>query len=201
MDDSLRCLFDSLHTRNVPWRYAAYLSLMDATQSAVDWAYEAWDDLVALLSEGDNHQRAMAAQLLANLAAFSDPDKRVLRDGVALLAVTRDRRFVTARHSLLALWKVGLAGDEQRRWVVQALAARFHESAGEKNGTLIRSDIIEDLALLYRAQPDESVRAAALALVAVESDAKYRAKYAAVWRRTLAAQDAPDTAHTRSEAR
>ena len=68
--------------------------------------------------------RAIAAQVLCNLAK-SDPEQRMLRDFPALLAVTKDKRFVTARHTLQALWKVGLAGQVQRQMLVDGLAGRF----------------------------------------------------------------------------
>ena len=42
---------------------------------------------------------------------------RMLKDFDKLLAVTKDERFVTARHCLQSLWKVGAAGPEQRRTV------------------------------------------------------------------------------------
>lgn len=185
MDTETRVHIAALRSDDKQRRYEAFLSLLQATDTPVDWAYEVWDDLTAMLGDGDNHQRAIAAQLLANLAR-SDPDRRILRDLDALLAVTRDKRFVTARHTLQALWKIGLAGPEHRQRVVAALAARFADCATEKNGTLIRYDIAVALKKLYDAAPDESVRSAALALIAGETDGKYRAKYAEVWRRTPA---------------
>src|SRR5215204_4947326 len=69
---------------------------MDKT---VDWAYEAWDEIVANLSHKDNHNTAIAAQILSNLAK-SDPENRILKDFDKLLTVTKDERFVTARHGL-----------------------------------------------------------------------------------------------------
>ena len=59
-------------------------------------------------------QRAIAAHLLSNLAK-SDPKRRMLEDFSSLLAVTRDERFVTARHCMQALWKVGAAGKQQQK--------------------------------------------------------------------------------------
>ncbi|APW60304.1 hypothetical protein [Paludisphaera borealis] len=90
----------------------AFAALMEATETPVDWTYEAWDELLKTLTHRDNHQRAIGAQLLCNLAK-SDPEGRILKDFDALLEVTRDERFVTARHCLLSLWKIGLAGKQQ----------------------------------------------------------------------------------------
>lgn len=80
----------------------------------MDWAYAAWDELVAGLSDKDNHVRAISSQILANLAK-SDPEKKILRDFDSLLGVTRDERFVTARHCMQSIWKVGAAGEDQQK--------------------------------------------------------------------------------------
>ena len=92
----------------------AFLYLLEETAKPVDWAYDVWDERVATLKHKDNRQRAIAAQVLCNLAK-SDPNKRMLKDFSALLAATKDERFVTARHCMQALWKVGLAGRDQRK--------------------------------------------------------------------------------------
>jgi hypothetical protein len=133
------------------------------------------------LTHKDNHLRSIAAQLLCNLAG-SDPEERMLKDFDVLLAVTRDERFVTARHCLLSLWKVGAAGKKQQKAVVDGLARRFEDCRAEKNGTLIRFDIIQGLRKLYDAVKDESIRTSALGLIETEVDLKYRKKYAGVWK-------------------
>ena len=57
----------------------AFFYLLEVTDQPVDWAYEVWEELVANLRHKDNHVRAIAAQLLCNLAK-SDPEQRMLRD-------------------------------------------------------------------------------------------------------------------------
>lgn len=183
MDDITRTQWDELHSQDGAVRYAALSALLATTEQPVAWAYEVWDELLAGLRHPDNHQRAIAAQLLATLAK-SDPERRMLRDFDQLLAVTRDERFVTARHSLQALWKVGAVSPAHQRLVVEWLSERFREAAGEKNGTLTRFDIVEGLRRLYDQVKDRAVHEAALALIASEADAKYQKKYAAVWRAT-----------------
>src|SRR5260221_8355511 len=81
----------------------AFQSLLKATDSPVGWAYEVWEDLLRTLVDGDNRQRSIAAQVLSNLAK-SDPKERMLKDLAALVKVTKDERFVTARHCLQSLW-------------------------------------------------------------------------------------------------
>ena len=184
MDEHTRQNLADIRSADSTRQNEAYYALMAATETPVAWAYDAWDDLLAMLRDPDNHQRAIGAQLLVNLAQRSDPDERILHDFDALLAVTRDERFVTARHSLQALWKVGTAGEAQRRLVVDGLAARFRDCASEKNSTLVRYDISEALRNLYNATGDATIRERALALIETEDDLKYRKKYARPWRAT-----------------
>jgi hypothetical protein len=182
MDAVTQTHINNIDTTNRDAQNEAYYYLMKATAQAVPWAYEVWNDLVAMLRHPDNHQRAIAAQLLANLAAYSDPDQRILRDFEALLAVTKDERFVTARHCLQSLWKIGRAGDVQRQLLTDGFERRFREGESEKNGTLIRYDIVQGMKNLYDVASDEAIRAKALALIETENDPKYRKKYATVWK-------------------
>ena len=52
----------------------------------------------------------------------------------------------------------------------------------EKNCTLIRYDTVVVLKRLFDATFDGAARELALALIETEPDAKYRKKYAGVWR-------------------
>ena len=181
MDKKTRAQLDTLRSDDADARYGAYMALMAATDKPVGWAYDAWDELLAMTRDANNHRRAIATQLLCNLA-LSDPKQRMLKDFDQVLAVTHDKMFVTARHTLQALWKVGMAGPKQQKLVVERLAARFADCAAEKNGTLIRYDIIVDLGQLYEATHDEHIKARALALIETEPDLKYRKKYSTVFR-------------------
>jgi hypothetical protein len=55
--------------------------------------------------------RAITSQILAQLAK-SDSKGRIFKDYDKLLNVTRDERFVTARHCMQSLWNVGLVGKK-----------------------------------------------------------------------------------------
>ena len=155
---------------------------MTATDKPTDWAYEVWEDLLATLKTGDNRQRAIAAQVFCGLAK-SDPEQRMVKDLPALLAVTKDERFVTARHCMQSLWKIGVAGEKQRGALMEGLQARFKECSTEKNCTLIRYDILESMLRMYKVVKEEGIRTTALALIETEPDLKYRKKYAALWRK------------------
>jgi hypothetical protein len=182
MDELTRTHLENLYSEDRELQNQAFTFILDATEKTVDWAYDAWDRLVDSLSHKDNHVRAIAAQVLCNLAK-SDPEKRMLNDFDSLLGVTKDERFVTARHCLQALWKVGAAGKEQQAILVEGLERRFQECKTEKNCTLIRYDIIQGFRNLYNEVKDEGIREKALALIETEEDPKYRKKYASVWRR------------------
>jgi hypothetical protein len=182
LDQITRTHLDNIRSQDRDLQNKAFSYVMEVTEKPVDWAYEAWDGMVADLRHKDNHVRAIAAQVLCNLAK-SDPEKRILKDFEALLAVTKDERFVTARHCLQSLWKIGLAGKQQQEKLVDGLTRRYDECIGEKNCTLIRYDIIQDFRNLYDEVKDEMLRDKALALIETEEDVKYRKKYATVWRK------------------
>ena len=158
----------------------AYFYLLKETEKPVDWAYEAWDQFVEGLRHKDNHVRAISAQILASLAK-SDSENRMQKDFPALMAVTRDEKFVTARHALQSIWKVG-AEPKMQKTVAEALAKWFRDCITEKNWTLIRYDIIQDLRNLYDQVKDEKIKEKALALIESEEDTKYKKKYASVWK-------------------
>ena len=183
MDIITRTKLDNLWSEDRELQNKAFFYILEATDKPVDWAYDVWDEMVENLSHKDNHKRAIAAQILSNLAK-SDPKNRMLRDFDALLAVTKDERFVTARHCLQSLWKVGAAGKKQQKILIDGLEHRFKGCITEKNCTLIRYDIIQSLRNLYDAAAvkDEKIKEKALELIETEEDLKYRKKYASVWR-------------------
>lgn len=181
MDSITRTNLDNLRSEDKELQNKAFFYIIELTDKPVDWAYDVWDGMVADLRHKANHRRAIAAQVLCNLAK-SDPEDRMLKDFDALLAVTKDERFVTARHCLQAIWKVGTAGKQQQQILVDGLAGRFKECIAEKNCTLIRYDIIQGLRNLYDEVKDERVKEKALELIETEADIKYRKKYTTLWR-------------------
>jgi hypothetical protein len=181
MDKTTRTNLQNIHSENRELQNEAFSYLLESTEKPVDWAYEAWDELLEDLTHKDNHVRAISSQVLANLAK-SDPEKRMIKDFGSLLEVTKDDRFVTARHCMQSIWKVGVAGKEQQKMLVDGLAGRFRECITEKNCTLIRFDIVQDLRNLYDVVRDEKIREKALELIETEEDLKYRKKYASLWK-------------------
>jgi hypothetical protein len=182
MDAATRANLDNIRSTDKDLQNKAYSDMMDATEKPVDWAYEVWNDLLADLKHKDNHIRAIAAQMLSNLTK-SDPEKRILKDFEALLTVTKDERFVTARHCLQSLWKVGVVGKPQQAVYIEGLEHRFHECINERNCTLIRYDILQSMRNVYDVVKDESIRQKAQELIETETDPKYRKKYSILWKK------------------
>jgi len=180
MDGKTRKHIDHLRSEDRDLQNQAFSYILRETEMPVDWAYEIWDELVAGLRHKDNHVRAISAQVLANLAK-SDPKNRMKKDFPALMAVTGDEKFVTARHTLQSIWKVGREKKMQKT-VVDALADWFKNCIIHKNCTLIRYDIIQDFRNLYDEVGDEKIKERALALIETEEDPKYKKKYAGVWK-------------------
>nr|WP_124071697.1 hypothetical protein [Filibacter tadaridae] len=181
MDNVTQSYFDDLEAEDKEIQFEAFKNITAAIKEEVDWAYEVWDQLRDWLTDTDNHRRSRAAQFLCGLA-ISDPEKRILDDFPALWEVTKDPRFVTARHSLQSIWKVGLAGDEQKEMVMRHLVDRFQNGADEKHYTLIRFDMIQCIKNLYDELKDETLKQTALELIETEEYGKYRKKYYSVWK-------------------
>jgi hypothetical protein len=162
-------------------RYESYKYMLAKTQEPVQWSYEIWDQMLALLKTGDNHQRSIAAQVLSGLAK-SDPDNRMVKDVGQIFNVMHDEHFVTARHALQSLWKIAIVSPELLKIVTGRLAGRYNNAMSEKNGTLVRSDIIEVFKKVYDKTQDEKVKHHALSLIEKEEDPKYRKKYLGFWK-------------------
>jgi len=180
MDSETQKHLSNLRSEDRELQNEAFSHILRETEKPVDWAYEVWDQLVEGLRHRDNHVRAISAQILANLAK-SDPQNKMKKDFPALMAGTKDEKFVTARHTLQSIWKVGMEKKMQNT-VLGALADWFRNSTSEKNCRLIRYDIIQDLRNLYDEVKDEKIKAKALELIETEEDLKYRKKYASVWK-------------------
>lgn len=184
MDALIRLYLEQLQSSDKNIRNEGFIGLLAAAEDTVDWAYACWDLLKSDLTHSDNHRRTIAVQLLSKLAK-SDPEKRILDDFTSLMAVTRDEKFVTARHSLQSIWQIGLAGPEQRELIIGSLAARYEDCIDEKNYTLIRYDIIQSMRRLYDQVPEPFIRQTALDLIEKESDVKDRRKYAGEWKKAV----------------
>ncbi len=182
MDKIIRTHLDNIRSEDGQLQNKAYFALMDATEKPVDWAYDAWDELVDRLTHNDNHVRAISSQILTHLAK-SDPKGRIFKDFDKLLNVTKDERFVTARHCMQSLWKVAVVGKKQQVLYMDGLSKRFEECVTEKNGKLIRYDILVSMRNVYNEVGDESIREKAQALIASEKDVKNQKKCAGVWKK------------------
>ncbi|KAF0822968.1 hypothetical protein ACOSZF_21925 [Cytobacillus firmus] len=181
MDSQLKLEFQKSKSGDKDERYEAYQHILKAADQEVDWAYEVWDQLLEDLTHNDNHQRSRAAQYLANLAK-SDPEMRIMRDFPKLWEVTKDEKFVTARHSLQSIWKVGISGTLQKEMVMEVMAERFINGTDEKNYTLIRYDILQNMKNLYDHLNDEAIKQTALDLIDSVVDKKYKKKYMDIWK-------------------
>ena len=179
MDKTVRTQIDNIRSEDGDLQNRAFTYILRVTDKPVDWAYEVWDEMVDGLKHKDNHVRAITAQVLSNLAK-SDPKNRMLKDFEKLLRVTKDERFVTARHCMQSLWKVGVAGKKQQKVYMDGLERRFKECITEKNCTLIRYDILQSMRNVYDAVKDEKIKQKALELIETEEDPKYRKKYMTV---------------------
>ncbi|CAN5528026.1 hypothetical protein BH10BAC2_BH10BAC2_08610 [soil metagenome] len=181
MDVATKEHISNLLIKDATIRYASFQYLAEQTKEPVDWAYEVWDNLLELSKKGDNHQRTIAVQLLCNLAK-SDPANRMQKDLDTVMLVTKDEKFVTARHSLMTLWKIAIVNKILQELVTDKLKKRYKECTTEKNCTLIRYDIIEVFRKIYNEVPDNKIKDTTLELIKTEEDQKYQKKYTSLWK-------------------
>ena len=116
MEKIIQTQIDNIRSKDPDLQNKAFTYILNVTDEPVNWAYKVWDEMIEGLTHKDNHVRAISAQVLSNLAK-SDPKNRILKDFDKLLTVTKDERFVTARHCLQSLWKVGVAGKKQKKFI------------------------------------------------------------------------------------
>ena len=95
MDEKIHSDLDAVRSADRLAQGKAFQDLMAATDRPVDWAYEAWDEVLAGLRDKDNHVRAIAAQhqstaggLLPALHAVQDALGHVPDEAVPVLAET-----------------------------------------------------------------------------------------------------------------
>ncbi len=184
MTERARALFEDRESPDRDVAYQALRELFEMTNEPVEWAYEFWDQLLSDLTHRAGNKRAFAAQMLARLA-ISDPEGRMLKDFRKVAAVMKDEKTVTARHTLQSLWRVGLAGPKQKAIVLEAFEERFRECAQEKNGTLVRTDVVTALGRFSTAAGDDTIEARVNALIEAEPDEKQRKKQRAAWRKAI----------------
>ncbi|AKT43551.1 hypothetical protein [Chondromyces crocatus] len=182
MDQSVKDLFAARDSGDKESSYEALVKLFALAEQPVDWAYEVWGTLVDDLSHADMHKRSFSAQMLSRLSQ-SDPEGRMLKDFPAVAAVMQDESFVVARHTMQSIWRVGLGGPAQVALVLAALSARFRGGEGEKNASLVRTDVIKSLRFLADAVGDAGeIEKHAGALMDAEPDEKARKKQRAAWK-------------------
>lgn len=184
MEESFEKHIQNLYNKDKNLQGASFQYLMNQTDQPVAWVYHIWDNLLDLLQNGDNRGRSIAAQVLCNLAK-SDHENRMSEDLPELVQTTKDEKFVTARHALLALWKVGVVNKNLTEKTVDGLSKRFEECIDEKNCTLIRYDITRVLRKIFDHTNDEQVFKRSMSLIEIETDEKYRKKNLTVWKDIL----------------
>ena len=68
MNKTIQANMNNLWSADREAQNTAFHFMLKVTDKPVDWAYDVWDELVENLRHKDNHNRAIAAQVLCNLA-------------------------------------------------------------------------------------------------------------------------------------
>jgi hypothetical protein len=176
MDQHLRQQLNDLASTNDAVRLEAFMALMERTEAPVEWAGEAWDELVYKLEDANSYQRTIGALLLCNLTQ-SDSAGRMPGIVDTILAHTRDEKFITSRQVLQHCWKIARYNPALRDRVVDHLVERYRSCSGEKHYNLLRQDVIQALSSLQAVTGDENLLGCISALIAEDPEVKYQKAY------------------------
>jgi len=181
MNQHLQALMHDLGSTDDKTRLQALQSLLQATETQVDWVYEAWDALLEKLDEANSYQRSIGILLLCNLAK-SDSKNRLNQDLDCLLRHTKDEKFIVSRQCFQNIWKTA-TNPPNRKKIVAHLELRFAECVDEKHYNLLRQDILHSLLSLAKIEDDDTLLTKARALIALEQNPKYQRQYEALFKK------------------
>ena len=88
MDETLRTNLDNIRSKDKELQNKAYFYLLEVTGQPVDWAYEAWHEIVAGLNDKDNH---------------AVKDEEIKEKALALIETEEDLKY---RKKYATLWRV-----------------------------------------------------------------------------------------------
>lgn len=171
--DEVHELVELTRSPNDDIRGKAYQELLQMTDGYVEWADEVWDDLASRLSDSNSYQRTIGLTLLCNLAK-SDPRNRLAELLPAILAHTKDEKFITSRMCLQFCWKIAANQPHLQTAVVDHLEKRFFECETEPHANLLRLDIIQSLRKINR---NGTLDTLIEKLISSETNPKYQAGY------------------------
>lgn len=174
--DNIPNLIIDLRSSDDKIRMAALNVVLELTNEPVNWIYDVWDDLFAMLNDTNSFKRSIGIMVLCNLAK-SDTEDRLAHSLPRLLAHTRDAKFVTSRQCILHIWKAGVTNKEHKATVIAHLKERYKDCLEEGHYNLYRQDSIQALKHLSEATNDLSILEMIQELIALETDPKYRKKY------------------------
>lgn len=179
MDKSVKEKINNLNSTDDKIRLEALQTVLNLTESKVDWVYQVWDEMIGKLDSENSYQRSIGIMVLCNLAK-SDSQDRLSSALDLLLTHTKDEKFITTRQCIQNIWKVGITNKANYKRVLDHLEKRYKECANENHYNLIRQDILQSIMRLYEQEKDDVLLTKISALVLEEKEDKYRKTYSAL---------------------
>lgn len=133
-------------------RKPAFDRLLAITDERVDWLEDVFEALKTKLYSKNAFQRSIGVMLLSNLAK-SDVSGRLALCADRCLELLEDEKFMTARLTAQAIWKIAVAQPPLRAKVVDALMLALGNSNASPHPNLIRQDIVLSLVRVYSSAP------------------------------------------------
>ncbi len=170
--DYLFDLFAKLKLKDNEIRYAAFLELLEITESPVNWVYDYWDELVGKLNSDNSFHRTIGLQLLANLTK-SDSQMKMFDFLTEYVNHFEDDKFITSSQCINFSWKIAIVNDNYCRRIIDELEYTYYENKhNNSHANLIKREVIYALLKIWKIKREKSVYDLVNKLVNSETDAK-----------------------------
>ena len=154
MNGEILGLLHDLESADGSVRKPAFDRLLVITDEPVDWFEDAFEALKTKLYSKNAFQRSIGVMLLSNLAK-SDESGRLALCADRCFELLEDEKFMTARLTAQAIWKVAVAQPPLRAKVVDALMRALSNSNASPHPNLIRQDIVLSLVRVHLSAPED----------------------------------------------
>ena len=154
MNEEILELLRDLDSVDGNMRKPAFDRLIAITDEPVDWLEDVFEALKTKLYSKNAFQRSIGVMLLSNMAK-SDKSDRLALCADRCFELLSDEKFMTARLTAQAVWKIAIARPSLRAKTVDALMHALGNSNASPHPNLIRQDIVLSLVRIHSSAPQD----------------------------------------------
>jgi hypothetical protein len=169
-------LFNDLSSKEDDKRFNALTTIMEITESKVEWFDQKYEELIDKINDVNSYQRSIGLMVLCNLAK-SDRHNKLSIHVEEIVKHIKDEKFITSRQCIQSIWKLAVINNENKAKIAKALSKRFIECEDENHANLIRLDIIGSLKKMNDEKNDVKIQNRIDELIGMEKNDKNRKQY------------------------